>query len=204
MFKRWVTVRSGQLFEDHPMCLTDFASGMANDTRPVVGMKCVDAVTIGDGREIWLMTSWPILKRWENGENQLLSKMVDEITGPMIRPMSDDSPDGRIEFKNDNTINLRAIDKCISIATQKELEFRCSLNVTAMSSSAKNIKKNSPCNPAMEKPTNFYFNPNDAAPTLTLTIGMKFAFFQKIEVEFTKQVIEVGLTCFSSRRNEWW
>jgi len=167
-------------------------------------MYCIDALKIGDGREIWLMNNWPVLKRWEHGEKQLLSKMNDEITGPMIRAMGDDSDDGRIEFKNDNTINVRAIDKCIMIDFQEPLMFRCSLNMTASASTTQKMKKNTPCNPALEKPTTFYFEPNDSNPTITFSITMGWATFSTIEVIFTKKVKEVGIKCFSARKKGWW
>jgi len=155
--------------------LTDFANGYQDETRPVVGMFCIEALKIGDGREIWLMNNWPVLKRWEHGERQLISKMNDEMTGPMIRRMDDSDQNGLIEFKNDNTINVRAIDKCIMVDFQKPLQFQCSLNMIAKASSAQSLRFNEPCNPALEIPKNFYFAPNDPNPTITFEINMIWA-----------------------------
>jgi len=60
-----------------------------------------------------------------------------------------------IEFKNNNTFSVKAVEKCISIRTEKMVKFQCGMNMSASSSSAKRMRNNNPCNPANETPKPF-------------------------------------------------
>jgi len=52
------------------------------NNRPLTAMKCNEALQFADGRETWLMTPWPMVKRWEQGENQAIMHFNTLEEGP--------------------------------------------------------------------------------------------------------------------------
>lgn len=172
--RRYIHIRSPLKKEDSPMCLTDFASDSGQNSRPLVAMRCIDAITIGDGREIWIMDRYPHIKAvWDT--RNMISFYDNEITGPIIRRLNDNNQDGILSFKNDNTITINRSKKCLKMNLDKEIKYHCSLNSNVTASSKKQIMHNDPCNPMLEIPKKFQFLPNDLTPSIHVTINMKYA-----------------------------
>jgi len=54
-----------------PICLVDRAPYWRDGTRELVGMNCGDAANVGDGREVWRVSSAPVFWRWENDSSAI-------------------------------------------------------------------------------------------------------------------------------------
>jgi len=88
--------------------------------------------------------------------------------------------------------------ECI-IPSDEEFTFKCGTNMRAYASSRKQMIDNDPCNPGLEKPKAFEWNPGDKRMWVTYTFNSPFVMFKNIELEWKYQPASFVVECYSDR-----
>ena len=141
--RQWTVMLKVAAESDTDWCLV-MSDGSGNDGRAVEAMECIEAIAIGDGREIWTLQNNFQITSYVGGK---CIELADGETNDDSRIQINDcwnsngAGDGRDKWIMDHTGLTRVYkdqSKCMTVVTNSELENLCLNNANTFASSTLN------------------------------------------------------------------